>query len=86
MTAVIRKITELGYVHTSEMAVRDPKFYAEIHRALQWVLLDSGNTSYLVACGIRFESSERRPVPLSSGYLLGATCGRCFGHLVRSAA
>jgi hypothetical protein len=68
------------------MAVRDDKYRPEIHRALQWVFLDSGKTSYLVACGIRFESNERRPVPLSSGYLLGACCSRCFGHLPKAAA
>ncbi len=77
----------ISYVHTSEMAVRDddPR-WSEIHRALSWVFLDNGNTSYVVACGLTFESPERRPVPLSSGYISGATCEKCFGHLIRGAA
>lgn len=87
MTAVIRKITELGYAHLSEMAVRDnDPHWSEIHRALSWTFLDSGRTHYVVACGQDFDSDERRPVALSSGEVAGPLCPGCFGHLIRSAA
>ena len=86
MTAMIRR-TEPAYIHTSEMAVRDPDpHWSDIHRALSWVFLDSGSTFYVVACGLSFESPEKRPVPLSSGYVLGAKCEQCFGHLMRISA
>jgi len=87
MTAVIRKVTELGSIHTSGMAVRDnDPHWSEIHRALSWTFLDSGRTHYVVACGNDFNSSERRPVELSSGEVAGPLCPGCFGHLIRSAA
>lgn len=87
MTAIIRKVTELGYVHTSGMAVRDtdPR-WSEIHRALSWTFLDSELTHYVVACGQDFDSPERRPVELSSGYVTGPLCEKCFGHLMRISA
>ena len=65
-----------------DMAVRDNnKHWTQIHRALNWTFLDSGQTHYLVACGMMFDSDEKRPVSLSSGYLLGGLCKGCFGFL-----
>jgi len=84
---VIRRVSELGYSHTSEMAVRDTDpHWSEIHRALRWVFLANGMTHYWVACGEDFESPERRPAPLSSGYIAGPPCAGCFGHLMRISA
>ena len=72
----------MGTVDVLDMAVRDNnKHWSQIHRALSWTFLDSGQTHYRVACGIQFDSDEHRPVSLSSGYLLGALCSGCFGYL-----
>lgn len=82
-----RGVTEPGYIHTSEMAVRDPDpHWSDIHRALSWTFLDNGHTFYVVACGENFESLEKRPVALSSGWITGPKCPACWGIQMRISA
>lgn len=80
MTAAISG--PVAFADVSEMAVRDSnRHWSEVHRALSWHHVDAEATEYLAACGLEFKSPERRPVPLSSGWVTGPLCNRCFGHL-----
>lgn len=72
----------IAYIDVSEMAVKDDnRHWIEIHRALSWRRLDAETTEYHVACGLEFESKVVRPSPLSSGWVIGARCARCWGHM-----
>lgn len=69
----------------SELAIKDAnKGWLKIHRVRSITKLSVRESSYVVACGLHIETEDEAH-PLSDGYLLGKTCGFCWGHLIHEA-